>query len=159
MVSDTAPEAEKRSPIEPPSNSSNIPSHGATSRTPIDKPSSAGPVSPSPAGPATISIEDFQKIALRTGIITAAQDHPNADRLLVLTVDIGDGTPRQVVAGIKGSYAAADLIGKRVVVVTNLKSATLRGVESQGMVLAAQDGSQLALVSLDRPVQPGGTVK
>ena len=125
------------------------------SPSPADTPSPAGMV---PArSPATI--EDFQRIELRVGVITAAQDHPNADRLLVLTVDIGDGTPRQVVAGIKGSYAAADLIGKRVVVVANLKPATLRGVESQGMVLAAQDGSQLALVSPERPVQPGGTVK
>ena len=107
--------------------------------------------------PATI--EDFQRIELRVGVITAAQDHPNADRLLVLTVDIGDGTPRQVVAGIKGSYAAADLVGKSVVVVANLKPATLRGVESQGMVLAAHDGTQLAIVSPERPVQPGGTVK
>ena len=77
----------------------------------------------------------------------------------MLTVDIGDGTPRQVVAGIKGPYQASELIGKQVVVVTNLKPATLRGVESQGMVLAAQDSDTLALLTLDRPVQVGSTVK
>jgi len=63
------------------------------------------------------------------------------------------------VAGIKGAYAAADLIGKRVVVVANLKSATLRGVESQGMVLAASDGSSIVLVTPERPIGAGSTVK
>ena len=118
------------------------------------------PPQPTPAAPPElISIDDFKKIALRVGTITAAADHPNADRLLVLTVDIGDGQPRQVVAGIKGSYQAADLIGKRVVVVANLKSAMLRGVESRGMVLAASDESGIILVSPERPVQIGSTVK
>jgi len=106
-----------------------------------------------------ISIEDFQRLALRVGVVTAAQDHPNADKLLILTVDIGDGSPRQVVAGIKGSYQASDLIGKRVVVVANLKPAKLRGVESQGMVLAASDASGFVLVSPERSIGLGSTVK
>ncbi len=112
-----------------------------------------------PAPPAVISIEDFQRIALRVGVVTVAQDHPNADKLLILTVDIGDGSPRQVVAGIKGSYQASDLIGKHVVVVANLKPAKLRGVESQGMVLAASDASGFALVSPERSIGLGSTVK
>lgn len=106
-----------------------------------------------------ISIEEFQRLALRLGVITAAQDHPNADRLLVLTVDLGDGTPRQVVAGIKGSYQAAQLVGKTVVVVANLRPATLRGIESQGMILAASDGSTLTLVTPEQPLRPGSPVK
>ena len=106
-----------------------------------------------------VSIEEFRKIDLRVGVVVAAEDHPNADRLLVLKVEIGDGTPRQLVAGIKGAYQASELIGKQVVVVANLKPAMLRGIESQGMVLAAQDGTQLALLTLERPIQPGGTVK
>lgn len=114
---------------------------------------------PAPTQPVQASIEDFQKLALRTGVITAAQDHPNADRLLVLTVDVGDAAPRQVVAGIKGSYQAADLIGKQVVVVANMKPATLRGVESQGMVLAASNESGLVLVSPEKPARPGSVVK
>ncbi len=106
------------------------------------------------------SLEEFKKIALRIGVVVEAADHPNADRLLVLKVDLGDGAPpRQLVAGIKGAYAAADLIGKRVVVVANLKSATLRGVESQGMVLAASDGSSIVLVTPERPIGAGSTVK
>ena len=92
-------------------------------------------------------------------MITAAQDHPNADRLLVLTVDIGEAAPRQVVAGIKGSYQAADVIGKQVVVVANMKPAVLRGVESQGMVLAASDEASLVLISTDRPIRAGSPVK
>ena len=113
-----------------------------------------------PQAPASqVSIEEFRKIDLRVGVVVAAEDHPNADRLLVLNVDIGDGTPRKLVAGIKGAYQASALIGKQVVVVANLKPAMLRGIESQGMVLAAQDGTQLALLTLERPIQPGGTVK
>jgi methionyl-tRNA synthetase len=106
-----------------------------------------------------VSLEDFQKIALRVGVVVSAQDHPNADRLLVLTVDLGEGSPRQLVAGIKGSYQASDLVGKQVVVATNLKPATLRGVESQGMVLAASDGASIVLVSPERPIRAGSSVK
>ena len=126
------------------------------------QPASTPTPSPAPAPApqdALLSIDEFKRLALRVGTVTAAQDHPNADRLLVLTVDIGGGSSRQVVAGIKGSYQASDLIGKQVVVVANLKPATLRGVESQGMVLAGSDGSAIVLVSLERPLPPGSTVK
>lgn len=114
---------------------------------------------PSTPQPSTISIEEFGRLRLRIGVITAAQDHPNADRLLVLTVDTGDGPHRQVVAGIKQFYQAANLVGKHVVVVTNLKPATLRGVESQGMVLAASDSSLLTLIAPEQPIPPGSIVK
>ena len=120
------------------------------------------PVSPTPAEVAPhafIPIEAFRQIVLRVGTITAAQDHPNADRLLVLTVDVGESAPRQIVAGIKGSYQAADLVGKQVAVVTNLKPALLRGVESQGMVLAASDGASMALLVLERPLPAGSSIK
>lgn len=114
-----------------------------------------------PVDPSTelLSINEFRRLALRVGVITAAEDHPNADRLLVLTVDIGDGSSRQLVAGIKGSYQAADLIGKHVVVVANMKPAKLRGIESQGMVLAASEGDTIVLVSPERPIRAGSTVK
>lgn len=119
------------------------------------------PVSPPPSpAPALASLQDFQKLALRVGTIVTATAHPNADRLLVLSVDLGEGAPRQLVAGIKGSYQPETLIGKQVAVVSNLQPATIRGIESQGMVLAAHDGSQqIALLTLDRPIQPGGTIK
>ena len=118
------------------------------------------PAAPAPgASPALISLEDFQKLALRVGVVTAAIEHPNADRLLVLTVDVGEERPRQLVAGIRGSYQAAELVGRHVVVVANLKPAMLRGVESQGMVLAASDGTTIVVVSLERPIRVGSPVK
>ena len=112
------------------------------------------------AGPAPeITIEEFRRAALRTGVITAATDHPNAERLLILTVDIGEPTPRQLVAGIRGAYQPAELVGKQVIVVANLKPASLRGVESQGMVLAASDDAAVVLLSPERPVQPGTPIR
>jgi methionyl-tRNA synthetase len=112
-----------------------------------------------PPQAAQATVEDFKKLVFKVGVIVGAEDHPNADRLLVLKVDIGDGTPRQVVAGIKGSYQAAELVGQHVVVVANLKPAQLRGVESQGMVLAASDGSAMVLVSPGKPIAAGSHVK
>ncbi|MBI3996020.1 MAG: methionine--tRNA ligase subunit beta [Candidatus Omnitrophica bacterium] len=119
------------------------------------------PPTPPPAAepPALASIEDFKRLSFRIGVVLEAKDHPQADRLLILTVDIGEPTPRQVVAGIKASYQPADLIGKRVIVVANLKPATLRGVESQGMVLAASDEGGIVLLTPERPVRPGSIVK
>ena len=118
-------------------------------------------LSPAQASTATasISIEDFKRLQLRVGTIVSAEDHPNATRLLILKVDIGDAAPRQVVAGIKGAYQASELVGKLVVVVANLKPAMLRGVESQGMVLAASDSASMALVSPERLIPPGSVVK
>ena len=110
----------------------------------------------------TIALADFQKVALRTGIIVEAALHPNADRLLVLQVEIGGEPPerRQVVAGIKTHYAPEQLVGKAVVVVANLEPATIRGVESQGMVLAASNEPQgLTLVVPERPLTAGSIVK
>jgi len=107
----------------------------------------------------TISIDDFRTIDLRVATITAAAPHPNADRLVVLTIDLG-GEQRQLVAGIRAHYEPAQLVGKQIVVVANLQPATLRGVESQGMLLAASDSEgRLALVTPERPVASGAAVK
>ena len=128
-------------------------------KTPSPAPVPAGAPATGATAPARIAIDDFQKIALRIGIIVAAEDHPNADRLIVLKVDVGESTPRQLVAGIKPTYQASDLVGKHVVVVANLKPAMLRGVESQGMVLATSDGSSIILLSPERPIKAGSPVK
>jgi methionyl-tRNA synthetase len=105
-----------------------------------------------------ITIEQFRELELRVGTVRAAEPHPKADRLLVLKVDLG-GEERQVVAGIRAHYDPAALVGRQVVVVANLAPATLRGIESQGMVLAAADGDRVVLVRPDETVAPGATVR
>jgi methionyl-tRNA synthetase len=107
----------------------------------------------------TISIDDFRRIELRVANITGAAPHPDADRLLVLQIDLG-GETRQLVAGIRAHYAPEELVGKQIVVVANLAPATLRGVESQGMLLAASDSEgRLAFVTPHKPVSAGTAVK
>ncbi len=105
-----------------------------------------------------VTIEDFRKLELRIGEIKEVNDHPDADRLYVILVDLGDKT-KQVVAGIKGSYPKEDLLGKQVVVVDNLESALLRGVESQGMLLAASDETGITIISPQRKLKLGSIVK
>jgi len=93
-----------------------------------------------------ITIDDFSKVDMRTGVIISGEKHPDADKLYVLQVDVG-GTIRQIVSGLVGSFTLDDLIGRSVVVVVNLKPATLRGVESQGMIIAAKDKKTMDLIS------------
>lgn len=126
--------------------------------SPLPPAQPASPPSTMPSAPPVASLEDFQRIHLRVGTVVSAELHPNADRLLVLRVDLGTET-RQVVAGIRQAYEPSALVGKQVIVVTNLKPAVLRGIESQGMVLAASTDTSLALLTTDRPVQTGSLVK
>lgn len=107
-----------------------------------------------------ITIEEFQKIELRVATIVAAERVPGADKLLKLQIDLGN-EQRQLVAGIAKHYSPEELVSKQIVVVTNLQPAVIRGVESNGMLLAAStdDQSQLALVTLQRPVPNGSRVK
>lgn len=102
--------------------------------------------------PAEIAIDDFKKVALRVGRVVSAEKHPSADKLLVLQVDIGEPKPRQIVAGIATKFSADEVVGRQVVVVANLAPAMLRGVESQGMLLAAGGQAVIDLVSVDAPV-------
>lgn len=106
-----------------------------------------------------ITIEQFQEVQLRVATILAAEPHPKADRLLVLQVDLGD-EKRQIVAGVRAQYDPAALVGTQIVVVANLAPATLRGVESQGMLLAASDGAgKLVLVRPEQAIGAGATVR
>ncbi|MBP7835930.1 MAG: methionine--tRNA ligase subunit beta [Candidatus Omnitrophica bacterium] len=105
-----------------------------------------------------ITIEDFRKLELKVAQIKEVNEHPNADKLLVLTLDLGDKT-KQVVAGIKSAYTKETLLGKYVVVVDNLEPALLRGVESQGMVLAGSDDSGVVIIGPERPLKLGSVVK
>ncbi len=104
-----------------------------------------------------ISIDEFRKIEIKVATIKHAEPHPNADRLMVLKIDLGS-EERQLVAGIKGHYAAEDLIGRQIVVVANLEPAKLRGIESQGMLLAATDNDKIVLLNPEKLVSPGARV-
>ena len=108
--------------------------------------------------PAKISIDEFRKIDLKVATIKAAEPHPNADKLLVLQIDIG-GEQRQICAGIRSSYTPEELVDKQIIVVANLETAKLRGMESQGMLLAASDGDRVIIMTPEKPVQVGAQVK
>ena len=105
-----------------------------------------------------ISIDDFFKIDLRTGKIIEAEKVPKSKKLLKLKVDIGTEV-RQVVAGIAESYEPERLIGRTIVLVANLKPATLMGIESQGMVLAGSGDGKVILAGFDEELNPGSRVK
>ena len=112
---------------------------------------------------AQVSFEEFQKLDLRVATVTAAKPHPNADRLLLIQVDDGTGSPRQVCAGIKAWYDPETLLGRQVVIVANLAPRTIRGQESQGMILAAvarddDDAEDVVLMALERPIAAGSPV-
>ncbi len=102
-----------------------------------------------------ITIDDFAKVELKVGTVLKCEKHPKADKLLVSQVDLGDHT-RQIVSGIASSYTPEEMVGKKVVVVTNLKTAQLRGVESQGMLLAGSKKKKISLVTIDTDL-PNGT--
>ena len=108
---------------------------------------------------AEITINDFARVELRVVTVVAAEQHPNADKLLVLTVSLGS-EQRTVVSGIKAHYQPEALVGKRLVLVTNLQPVKLRGIESQGMILAAEDEAGiLSLITLDRDLPDGSEVR
>ncbi|SHH76434.1 methionine--tRNA ligase [Sporanaerobacter acetigenes] len=104
-----------------------------------------------------ITIDDFDKIELKVAEVLSAEKHPNADKLLVLQLKVGEET-RQVVSGIRKYYSPEDLVGKKVVLVSNLKPVKLRGVESYGMVLAAEKDGVLTLVSTLEDIPSGATI-
>lgn len=110
----------------------------------------------------TIQYDDFAKLDLRVATIVEAESHPNADRLLKLQVDLGD-EKRQICAGVKQFYNPEDLVGKQIIVVANLAPRTIRGEESNGMLMAASamEGETLAdvvLLAPSKPVPAGSSV-
>ena len=94
------------------------------------------------AGRLFIQIDDFAKVEMRVGEVLTAERVPKSDKLLRFTVDVGEAEPRQVLAGIAEYYEPEAMVGRKVVVVTNLKPRKLRGFESQGMILAASVGEE-----------------
>jgi methionyl-tRNA synthetase len=109
--------------------------------------------------PTVVQFDDFLKLNLRVGTIIQAELHPKADKLVVLQVDLGT-EKRQLVAGIRGHYEPEALVGQQIIVVANLTPRMMRGIESQGMLLAAtsEDQSRVILLTTQRPIAPGSRV-
>jgi len=106
-----------------------------------------------------ITYDDFAKLELRVAKVVEARPHPNADKLLLLQVDLGD-QQKQIVAGIRQHYTPEQLVGKLIVVVNNLAPAMLRGETSNGMLLAATSGEKVIVLTPDDPeCVPGAKVK
>jgi methionyl-tRNA synthetase len=116
-------------------------------------------VAPSPDGGGKITIDDFAKIELRVGLVKVAERVPKADKLLRLEIDIGTEV-RQVLAGIAEAYAPETLVGRKVVIVANLAPRKLRGMESNGMIVAASlEGGKPVLASFLEDVPIGARLK
>lgn len=124
-------------------------------------PTPAAPAAPAPAGKATIEYADFDKVELKVATVVEVRPHPNADKLLVLQIELGNGERRQICAGIKAWYAPEQLVGKQIVVVANLAPRPLRGEVSQGMLLAATDAAtgKVVVLSPSEPVAAGSGIK
>ena len=96
-----------------------------------------------------IEFADFQKVEMKVAKVVGVEVHPNADKLYVVKLDLGGGETRTVVAGIRPFYAPEALTGKTVICVANLAPRPLRGVESQGMILAVHDGEKVKVLTVE----------
>ncbi|MGD2279512.1 MAG: hypothetical protein PVH45_05415 [Candidatus Omnitrophota bacterium] len=105
-----------------------------------------------------VSFDDFKNVDLRIAEIVDVSDHPNADKLYVLKILVGS-EEKQIVAGIRSSYGKEQLKGKKIVVVNNLEPVTIRGEESNGMLLAASDSGTPVILVPERDVPPGTEIK
>jgi methionyl-tRNA synthetase len=105
-----------------------------------------------------ITYDEFSKIDLRIGKVLEVVDHPNADKLYVLKVDIGE-KEIQLVAGLRQHCSIEDLQGKKIVVLTNLEPRAVRGVESQGMLLAAQSDDLVTIINPQKDIAPGSIIR
>lgn len=105
-----------------------------------------------------VTFDEFQKLDLRIALIKEVKSHPDADKLMILIIDVG-GEEKQIVAGLKAYYKNEELVGKKVVVVNNLQPAKLRGVESNGMLLAADTGNDVVILVPERDVAIGSKVR
>lgn len=105
-----------------------------------------------------ITYETFSQLDLRIATVLEAREHPNANKLLLLKIQVGD-VVKQIVAGIKAHYAPETLVGTLIVIVNNLEPAMLRGEESQGMLLAASDATSVVLLRPEKAISSGAKVK
>lgn len=127
-----------------------------TAEKPQTPPAKAAPPATEPAG--QISFEQFKQVDMRVGTILEAEQHPNADRLLRLLIDLGEDKPRQIISGLAEFYLPQNLVGRQVCVVANLAPRKIRGLESHGMVLTAEHDGAIALLAVEKPVKNGSGV-
>jgi methionine--tRNA ligase beta chain len=106
---------------------------------------------------APVTIADFKKLDLRVARVLEARAHPNADKLLLLKVDVGD-QQKQIVAGLRAWYTPESLVGRLVVVINNLQPVMLRGEESNGMLLAATGGAGVVFLAPEKECEPGSKI-
>lgn len=108
-----------------------------------------------------ISIDDFHRTELKVGTVLEAEKISGSNKLLKILLDLGekdeqgDVVPRQIVSGIGKTYSPEDLIGRQIIIVSNLEPRPLMGLESAGMVIAASAGDDISLISPDKPIVPG----
>lgn len=141
------------------------PAEGASAPSPESTPAPAegartpaAPEARKDEGPKQIKIDQFAEVELKTAKILEAGPHPDADRLLVMKIDVGEEEPRQLVAGIRADWEPEELVGRTIIVVANLKPAKLRGVVSQGMLLAVKGTDKVIPLGVDGDVAPGTRV-
>jgi methionyl-tRNA synthetase len=133
------------------------------SMTDQSAPESPQPEPPQPSAPPSadkplIPYDVFAQVDLRVATVLEAREHPNANKLLLLQIQVGD-VRKQIVAGIRGHYEPAALVGRQIIIVNNLEPAMLRGEESNGMLLAATDEKGVVLLRPDREMTSGSKVK
>ena len=105
-----------------------------------------------------ITFDDFKKLELKVAKIVEVKDHPNADKLYVLIIEV-DNSKKQLVAGIKNHYKPEELIDKQIIVINNLEPAVIRGEKSEGMLLAAQDDEKIVILMPEKPVKTGSIIR
>jgi len=105
-----------------------------------------------------VNFEDWMKLDLRVGKILEAELHPDADKLYVIKVDIGEETPRTIVSGLRDHYELEELKGRKIIVFANLKPAKLRGIMSEGMLLAAGKDDKCVLLDLEKDIEVGSKI-
>lgn len=136
------------------------------SETPANQPTEKAAENSAAAAPAAnalpgkppVTYDDFAKLELRVAKVLAAREHPNANKLLLLEIEVGP-LRKQIVAGIRGHYTPEELVGRSIVVVNNLAPATIRGEQSNGMLLAASDGVSVILLTPEKECASGSGVK
>ncbi len=108
----------------------------------------------------TITYDDFAKLKIVVGTITAVETVPDSNKLLKLTVDVGEEVPRQILSGIKKYFTDPQtLVGIQTPFLINLETKVIAGLESQGMILAASTEEEFSLLSLSEPLQPGARIR